>query len=517
MLLILLLTSLAYSDHRGVIRGRVQDREGKPIPEVRVSVAGERGEKGEIRQETVSRPDGSFEFQQVPFGTYTVTGEAKNYLLLNPVTIRVSRKEPEETVLLIMELLAPPVMEPIAPPVEPAPPKQELLEGGRVEPARETVIRSGDNLAMITIPRGALPQQTQIRVRVISTDNLRIVQKGIIPPPTIYEFDGGNARFTRPVVIQLPIPVDLARRYREANLAVYTSSSPTGPWEQVGGTVDRGGTFASVEVAHLSFFGVFAIKLTPPEIKLLIPPAELHTIFDRMTFSGVAEPGSRLEINGQIVPVNPSSGDFRGDISLIQGVNDLSIKATDPANNTTVLTQRVTVERIASPSEKSENVVYKRIETAQGGDVQSSDRNLSVSFPPQSLPKDTVITVTQFSQDENVNAYLGTRPEIPADMVLLSAIYDLMPSGSFFSGSATLLIKYKQPSDVKVSPESISIYYWNPNEKWWVKESSSVNHEKLYAEAKVTHFSLFTVLGKRGEMTHHDDVIALCQTGGVRR
>ncbi|MEM4277354.1 MAG: hypothetical protein QXQ13_07740 [Thermoplasmata archaeon] len=70
----------------------------------------------------------------------------------------------------------------------------------------------------------------------------------------------------------------------------------------------------------------------PPTIELLTPPNGFVTATATVAVMGVTEPGARLSVNGLLVELS-SNGSFSVVIALLEGVNTITVIATDDAGN----------------------------------------------------------------------------------------------------------------------------------------------------------------------------------------
>ena len=71
----------------------------------------------------------------------------------------------------------------------------------------------------------------------------------------------------------------------------------------------------------------------PPELAILSPAEMFVSPAPRVEIRGRTELEARVKINGQRVPVEPD-GTFRVELTLREGVNLVTVEATDPAGNT---------------------------------------------------------------------------------------------------------------------------------------------------------------------------------------
>lgn len=81
----------------------------------------------------------------------------------------------------------------------------------------------------------------------------------------------------------------------------------------------------------------------PPTIELLTPSDGFVTATATVTVMGVTEPGARLSVNGLLVELS-SNGSFSVVIALLEGVNTITVTATDDAGNQESVSVTVTYQ-----------------------------------------------------------------------------------------------------------------------------------------------------------------------------
>jgi len=160
-----------------------------------------------------------------------------------------------------------------------------------------------DGEIMVNIPEGALTKDTKITIEQI-TDLTRIPgysEGGDWEPVALYNFTQEGIRFKKPVTMSLlyfdvdgdGYPEDWngeKKEFNESQLACYWWDGFT--WRPAGGRVDRERNSTSVNVTHLSYYGLFKIRPTgfseyrPKE--RIITPACADGKNDVAYFSGLA-------------------------------------------------------------------------------------------------------------------------------------------------------------------------------------------------------------------------------------
>ena len=90
----------------------------------------------------------------------------------------------------------------------------------------------------------------------------------------------------------------------------------------------------------------FTIDTVPPTITSLIPAAGFVTNKSPVVVTGVVSEPAQVTINGQTVMLN-AERQFSSAVALSEGINTLSINATDPAGNTGGRALQVTLDTVA--------------------------------------------------------------------------------------------------------------------------------------------------------------------------
>lgn len=121
--------------------------------------------------------------------------------------------------------------------------------------------------------------------------------------------------------------------------------------------------------------------------------------------------------------------------------------------------------------------VTKSIDTS-GGVVASSDGSVSLVIPEGALAQPEQITVQT------------TSTTIPADVTLLSKLYDFGPDGLSFARAATLTMSFTGASVISTDLVRVGI---NDGNGWTMVEPQGINIADSTISAVINHFSVFGV------------------------
>lgn len=159
--------------------------------------------------------------------------------------------------------------------------------------------------------------------------------------------------FVRQYVARVGLNVEAAMEKFDQEYAVLTSSqqrrNPIMPqraqadhpwWYRHGRLVISGAIVAIVA----SYFGWQIIRLvTPPELTVSQPAADVLVTIPVYDVIGATEPGAEVKINNEVIEVN-ESGEFRESIDLQAGLNTLKITAKKKRSGERTIIRQVLYE-----------------------------------------------------------------------------------------------------------------------------------------------------------------------------
>ncbi len=82
----------------------------------------------------------------------------------------------------------------------------------------------------------------------------------------------------------------------------------------------------------------FKVDITPPNLEILFPQSNIEVLEKIIEIKGKTEPGITVKVKDISVISDQQSGDFKISYSLVEGINQLEIKAIDKAGNETMKT-----------------------------------------------------------------------------------------------------------------------------------------------------------------------------------
>ncbi|HAH08445.1 MAG TPA: hypothetical protein DCM05_18290 [Elusimicrobia bacterium] len=120
-----------------------------------------------------------------------------------------------------------------------------------------------------------------------------------------------------------------------------------------------------------------------------------------------------------------------------------------------------------------------------GGTIIREDK-AAVVIPPDALPEDSELTISQTSEDPKRREILTKNRLAEA-----SEAVEFGPDGTKFTTPVTITLPYLAQG---VTEDKLKIHYWNPEKKEWEALESTLDKENKLISAKTTHFSLYQVL-----------------------
>lgn len=126
--------------------------------------------------------------------------------------------------------------------------------------------------------------------------------------------------------------------YDEDNATCTTGAILEGPHSLSATIEDLAGNVS--EPADVSF----TVDVTPPVITITTPGDDAHTNQSSITVNGALNESATLSVNGETVAVNADQTFSHGPIPLTEGVNQLSVNATDLAGNQSQVIRSVTLD-----------------------------------------------------------------------------------------------------------------------------------------------------------------------------
>ena len=135
-----------------------------------------------------------------------------------------------------------------------------------------------------------------------------------------------------------------------------------------------------------------------------------------------------------------------------------------------------------------------RLAKTLGGLVLRADRT-AVLVPAAALPRDLEVTVSHPADQPGREAASAEKNLKPASLPVAFG-----PEGTRFNFPVTITLPY-DPALAKaqgISPDRLTIHYWNPQLKAWESLLSRVDAAARTISAEVLHFSVYQVLGAGG-------------------
>ncbi|MGA9048320.1 MAG: Ig domain-containing protein [Dehalococcoidia bacterium] len=118
-------------------------------------------------------------------------------------------------------------------------------------------------------------------------------------------------------------------------------------------------------------------------------------------------------------------------------------------------------------------------------EISSTDRRVRLNLAAG--------TVINLQGQSIIGAGNETNPPAASDGSVCLQSYSFNPSGTTFSPTAIMTLKYETPLPSGLSESSLYIAYWNGST--WTKLDSTVNTDAKEVSASVSHFTIFAIRG----------------------
>lgn len=155
------------------------------------------------------------------------------------------------------------------------------------------------------------------------------------------------------------VPITVWEIYDEANYPssdekrniFITPDSPLAPGNQYTISIDgklaanNGNKLGSTKTTTF----MVSSDTTPPALTISQPANSSKTTQDKIMVSGATEAGSIVKINDNVITVN-GDGSFNNEVTLTEGLNNITITSTDSVGNTTVSHVSVSYDKPAPAS-----------------------------------------------------------------------------------------------------------------------------------------------------------------------
>lgn len=271
----------------------------------------------------------------------------------------------------------------------------------------------------------------------------------------------------------------------------YSSNTISATIQQEGSyqiTIDVRDNIGNSTPANLATWSFTLDRTRPTLILDDITSYVISTQKSPFLLKGRTDPNTQILING--TPLLPGAeldptGRFERAVPLSPGANTIVVQARSRATNVSEVRLLLTYEAsmVSSSSVSAENVT-SFLATPQGGVTgESYDKKLSLYVPPMAVSQDTIISI--------VPRALQTLPPVPENYLLLSRVYDLLPSKTNFQRPLTLRMTFEAGREGEYDSQAIGLYYYDEDQRKWIKEAGALETQNL------RHFTMFAVMAEK--------------------